>query len=325
MRRLRLLGLAGLLWCLAQSLAFAAVSGPGTAVAVDPSADDTFGSSSRTLVVGSDVSVGDTVVTGPTGQVQLLFKDQTRLAIGANSSLLIEAYLLKPDQTVGQFTINALSGSFRFITGKSAKDAYQIKTAMGMIGVRGTAFDFVSKPDSGTTIVLFHGAVNACNLGSKCVDLTQTCGVASVGEKSSQLVSRAQQLRDNLRSQFGWIRSDARLMADFKVEQSKGCLAAATTPVIKPTLKPKPRTLVHRNQSGPTVDQPPSDLVLPVNPNYPVYVPPHRYHPPTIYCRPGMVAVERDGEMVCVLKRLSDPSTNTLSTPPSDLFTRSPG
>jgi hypothetical protein len=325
MHRLALLGLAGLLWCLAQSLALAAASsGPGTAVAVDPSADDTFGSSSRTLVVGSDVSVGDTVVTGPTGQVQLLFKDQTRLAIGPNSSLLIEAYLLKQDQTVGQFTINALSGTFRFITGKSAKDAYQIKTAMGMIGVRGTAFDFISKPDFGTTIVLFHGAVNACNRDSKCVDLTQTCGVASVAGKGSQLVSRAQQLRDNLRSQFGWIRSDAKLMADFKVEQSKGCLAAATVPVIKPTPKPKPRTLVHRNPTTPAFNEPPTDLVLPVEPNYPVYEPPHRHRPPTIYCRPGMVAVERDGKMVCV-NRLSDPSTDTLSTPPSDLFTRSPG
>src|SRR2546423_1836770 len=121
MQRLALLGLAGLLWCVAQSLALAAVpAGPGTAVGVDPSADDTFGNTSRTLVVGSDVSVGDTVVTGPTGQVQLLFKDQTKLAIGPNSSLLIEAYLLKPDQTVGQFTINALSGTFRFITGDSA-------------------------------------------------------------------------------------------------------------------------------------------------------------------------------------------------------------
>ena len=66
---------------------------------------------------------------------------------------------MKQDDSVGQFTINALSGTFRFITGKSAKDAYQIKTSMGMIGVRGTAFDFVSKPDFGTTIVLFTYAL----------------------------------------------------------------------------------------------------------------------------------------------------------------------
>ena len=323
MHRLALLGLAGLLWCLAQSLALAAA--PGTAVGVDPSADDTFGNTSRTLVVGADVSIGDTVVTGPTGQVQLLFKDQTRLAIGPNSSLLIEAYLLKDDATVGQFTINALSGTFRFITGNSAKSAYQIKTATGMIGVRGTAFDFISKPES-TTIVLFHGAVNACNLEALCVDLTQACGVASVAGSGSGLVSRAQQLHDNLRAQFGWIRSDAKLMADFHVEQSKGCLAPATVPVVKATPKPKPKPLVHRNTTTKTLDTPPSDLVLPLDQtqDYPVYVPPHRYHPPTIYCRPGMVAVERDGEMVCV-KRLSDPSTDTLSTPPAYLFRRSPG
>ena len=324
MHRLALLGLAGLLWCLAQSLALAAA--PGTAVGVDPSADDTFGNSSRTLVVGADVSIGDTVVTGPTGQVQLLFKDQTRLAIGPNSSLLIEAYLLKDDATVGQFTINALSGTFRFITGTSAKSAYQIKTSMGMIGVRGTAFDFISDPVLGTTILLFHGAINTCNLYTQCIDLTQTCGVASVTGGGSKLLDRATQLHDNLRARFKWVQSDAKLMTDFRVEQSKGCLAPVTVPVVKATPKPKPKPLVHRNTTTKTLDTPPSDLVLPLNqtPDYPVYVPPHHYHPPTIYCRPGMVAVERDGEMVCV-KRLSDPSTDTLSTPPSYLFRRSPG
>jgi hypothetical protein len=294
------------------SLALAAApSGPGTAVGVDPSADDTFGNSSRTLVVGSDVSIGDTVVTGATGQVQLLFKDQTRLAIGPNSSLLVEAYLLKPDQTVGQFTINALSGTFRFITGNSAKDAYQIKTAMGMIGVRGTAFDFISKPQVGTTIVLFHGAVNACNLDTKCVDLTQTCGVASVLGNGSQLVSRAEQLRQNMRAEFQWIRSDAKLRTDFHVQQAQGCLAPATNaaPVVKAlpkvTIKPKPRPPVHHRPQGGTTtyDQPPPTLVLPVNPT-------------PFKCPVGTLTVKRAGKIVCLPRDVTDPGTGTLSTLP---------
>jgi hypothetical protein len=327
MHRLALLGLAGLFWCLAQSLAFAAApTGPGTAVGVDPSADDTFGTSSRTLVVGADVSVGDTVVTGATGQVQLLFQDQTRLAVGPNSSLLIEAYLLKDDATVGQFTINALSGTFRFITGTSAKSAYQIKTSMGMIGVRGTAFDFISDPKIGSTILLFHGAINTCNLDAKCVDLTQTCGVASVTGGGSKLVDRAGQLHDNLRARFQWVQSDAKLKTDFRVDQAKGCLAPATivAPVVKatpkPTLKPKPRLPVHRPPGTTTYNEPPPDMVLPLTstPDYPVYQPP-RHKPPVITCPVGTITVKRGGRIICLPRRVIDPGTGTLSTPPFNI------
>src|SRR5690606_39715531 len=82
-------------------------------------------SGERVLVVGSDVSVGERIVTGPSGRVQLLFQDQTRIVVGPRSTLVIESYLLNGNQT-NRFAVDALAGTFRFISGNSPKSAYSI-------------------------------------------------------------------------------------------------------------------------------------------------------------------------------------------------------
>ena len=87
----------------------------GKAVGVDPSASNQAGGTTRTLVVGADVGIGDKIVTGASGQVQLVFSDDTHLVVGPSSSLVIQSYLLRGGQTASKFAVNALSGSFRFI------------------------------------------------------------------------------------------------------------------------------------------------------------------------------------------------------------------
>jgi len=118
----------------------AVAAAEGTAVGVDPDAVARRGSADRTLVVGADISVGERIVTGPSGRVQVLFADQTRLVVGPGSALLIESYLMNGD-TADKFAINALAGTFRFISGNSPKSAYSIETPTAAIAVRGTKFD----------------------------------------------------------------------------------------------------------------------------------------------------------------------------------------
>ena len=93
---------------------------------------------SRSSSVGSDIFIGDQVVTDARGLVQIKFSDNTKLVVGPNSSLVIEDYLLREDGSGGKLAINALSGTFRFVTGGAAKDRYLIETPTGTIGVRGT-------------------------------------------------------------------------------------------------------------------------------------------------------------------------------------------
>ncbi len=225
MRRLIVMIVAGLCWGTAGGLVGAAAPvDTGTAVGVNPLASVQFNDTSRTLIVGSDVQVGDTVVTGPAGQVQLLFKDDTRLVVGPHSSLLVEEYLLRRDKSVAKFTVDALSGSFRFITGKSAKDAYLIKTPTGTIGVRGTAYDLhVSK--TRTDAVLFEGSIWLCNLEQKCVELVDRCDVGSITSPKSFVVGKAVQARDHMRDLFRYVESQLPLLPDFRVDQAGKCLS----------------------------------------------------------------------------------------------------
>ncbi|MEO6395263.1 MAG: FecR domain-containing protein, partial [Devosia sp.] len=112
----------------------------GTAMGVKIDASIESGAITRTLVVGDDLLIGDRVVTDKSGLVQILFEDSTELVVGPNSELVIEDYLLRQDGSAGRLAINALSGTFRFVTGLAPKDRYEITTPTGTMGVRGTAF-----------------------------------------------------------------------------------------------------------------------------------------------------------------------------------------
>ena len=60
--------------------------------------------------VGSDIFIGDLVQTGPQGQVQILFADNTELVLGPSSSLTIEDYLIRNDGSAGKFAVDMLVG-----------------------------------------------------------------------------------------------------------------------------------------------------------------------------------------------------------------------
>lgn len=91
----------------------------------------------RTLLVEAPVYSGDRIITGPTGEAQIRFRDDTRLVVGPNSTMIIDAFVFADDDTARQISINAVKGAFRFIAGNSPKDAYTITTPTSTIGVRG--------------------------------------------------------------------------------------------------------------------------------------------------------------------------------------------
>src|SRR5687768_10914002 len=80
----------------------------GSALGVDPAADAALNNETRTLVVGSDIFIGDLVQTGPRGQVQIMFADNTELVVGPSSALLIEDYLLRNDGSAGKLAVDML-------------------------------------------------------------------------------------------------------------------------------------------------------------------------------------------------------------------------
>ncbi len=217
----------------------------GIAVGVNPNAVAQLNAQDRTLVVGADVSVGERVITGPTGQVQILFSDATRLVVGPNSSLLIEQYLLRNDGTADKLAVKALAGTFRFISGHSAKSAYQINTPTAAIGVRGTKFDIVVTR-SDTLVMLYEGALTMCSPSEKCVDVSERCQIGSTSASSAELFLRPDPDRLPLASAFRYAKVQTPLLPDFRVSGPDQCLTETTEDVPSSLSKPQPTVPLKR-------------------------------------------------------------------------------
>lgn len=206
--------------------AVSAWAASGTALGVKPAAEADKGGEVRVLTVGADIFIGDNVTTGPKGQVQIKFSDSTELVVGPNSSLLIEDYLLRDDQSAGKLAINALAGTFRFATGEADHDKYVIKTPTGTIGVRGTEFDFTVLGLL-TKVILYNGAVALCNFDNKCVSLTSTCDVGTIEPAQSTVIGNMDDIfgkqRNDLRQSFLYARTQMPLLGEFRFEEALGC------------------------------------------------------------------------------------------------------
>jgi hypothetical protein len=214
----------GLLAALAGQTALAA---SGTALGVRPEASAETNGANRVLRVGADIFIGDRVTTGGKGNVQIRFSDRTELVVGPNSTLVIEDYLLRDDGSAGKLAINALAGTFRFVTGGAPKDKYLIRTPTGTVGVRGTAFDLNVVEDH-TSLLLIEGAVRMCNLAGQCVDVDEVCEVGRFDLGSADLLGTADTFKGNtrtkMRGMFPYAADQSPLLGTFRLEQAFRCL-----------------------------------------------------------------------------------------------------
>lgn len=234
---------------------------------------------------------GDRIVTDAGGEAQIRFRDDTRLVVGPNSSMVIDAFVFNDDDTAREISINALRGAFRFITGNSNKDAYAITTPTATIGVRGTEFDVaVEGPTGITRVVNFDGVARICRRRpdgtvddprTGCVELRDPCTLSVIRPKQ-QVVKysgdddgfRVRQLR----FYFPYVRSEDSLLADFRVNAER-CLTAVALPgASEPPPGPGPEP--------PEPPEPPTP-VPPVKPDYgpliieaPVFRDPRKPLPP---------------------------------------------
>jgi hypothetical protein len=203
-----------------------AAEATGTALAVDIDARAELAGTTRVLTAGDDLAIGETVVTDGRGLVQIKFSDDTELVVGPNSRLLLEDYLLRGDGSVGKLAINALSGSFRFVTGNSNKDDYSIRTPTGTIGIRGTAFDFFVETVK-TRMLMYHGSSTLCGAGNACVTMQQTCEAGEAEATKAQSLGLSftadDAKRTSLQQSFHYADFQKPLQYGFRVDQVPIC------------------------------------------------------------------------------------------------------
>jgi hypothetical protein len=131
------------------------------------------------IAKGDEVVRNEVVRTAADSDARLVFRDDTNLSLGPGSTLKLDRTVFD-DPKAGDIAIKLTSGAFRFVTGNSNKEAYEIKTPIATMGVRGTTLDILVKKRR-NTIVLRSGKVTVCVPGpGKCVDLTHEGDSASV-------------------------------------------------------------------------------------------------------------------------------------------------
>jgi len=100
----------------------------------------------RKLSMWDDVYHNELIETAEQSATEIVFLDQTKLALGANSSLVLDSVVFDPDPAKSSFITTTSKGVFRFVTGNLPKKSYTIHTPNATIGIRGTVFELSIQP-----------------------------------------------------------------------------------------------------------------------------------------------------------------------------------
>lgn len=205
----------------------------GTVLAAVQMAEATGPGGKLVLKPETPIYAGDKIVTGPVGEAQIRFIDDTRLVVGPNSQLVIDSFVFS-GTTARNVSINALRGAFRFISGDSPSGAYKITTPTATIGVRGTEFDVDVDEVGSTRVANFSGITRICdrfanentesldprdkNRFRGCVETQGACSVSLVerGRDIRRFSDRFDRNRE-LNWYFRYVRDQSRLLGPFQV------------------------------------------------------------------------------------------------------------
>jgi hypothetical protein len=197
-----------------QSPAFAADAiGEVAAIVGTPSVSGPSGD--RDLKAGAAVYEDDKIVVR-SGNAQIILNDGTKIVIGPGSTLVLDRFLMTGGNTAQKVSIKALRGTFRFITGRSAKSAYDIQTANATIGIRGTGFDFWVKLQTGAAVHV--GSVTLCSTenSKNCVAVHEGCEVGRAnGDEARKLTGRVK--GTSISNNLPYILSQASLRTSFRL------------------------------------------------------------------------------------------------------------
>lgn len=155
------------------SLPASAADPIGAAVLVVNQVTAELASQKRPLAEGGDVHQDELIEVAADASSELELNDETKMALGPGSKLLLDKFVYDPSKTQGSIAINLVKGTFRFVTGVAAKPNYVVRVPQASITVRGTIFD-VFVQDNGVSWLLLHeGAVKICNERGTCRELDE--------------------------------------------------------------------------------------------------------------------------------------------------------
>jgi hypothetical protein len=167
---------AAVLALLAMPFAAQAADEAGTVLVAfgDVKAVDAAGKE-RALARRAAVYGGDTLVTGARGSAQVRFTDGSIMALKANTKFRIDEYRYQGNAESDSSIYSLIVGGFRTLSGaigKTNKSAYQVKTPVATIGIRGTFWEGNYDEQNGLGLGVWDGGITACN-NAGCADFGQ--------------------------------------------------------------------------------------------------------------------------------------------------------
>ena len=136
----------------------------GAATVIRNDVSRASGTRTSALATGDTVFRDEAVQTGADSLAKLVFLDDTNLSLGPSARVELDRFVYSGANGAGRVGVNMARGAFRFVTGNADKRAYEIRTPVATIGIRGTVFDVVAAGGR-TTVTLLEGEVRVCTRG----------------------------------------------------------------------------------------------------------------------------------------------------------------
>ncbi len=92
---------------------------------------------------GMKLLVGDTLVTGPDGSLGAIFRDDSTISMGPDSSFAIRSFEFSPKERKFGLLVRVTRGSLAYLSGligKLSPESARFETPTATIGIRGTRF-----------------------------------------------------------------------------------------------------------------------------------------------------------------------------------------
>jgi len=188
------------------------------------------------LRVSSPIHRDERIRTSSSGTGQFLFRDGTKLAVGPNSSLVLDRSVFVGSSAFKTLSLKATRGTFRWISGKSSSSAYKINTPFGTLGIRGTAVDFYIGAGTASVIIL-EGRAVFCGNNGVCKPLTRGCDMVTanrngvLGESKKPAKTAVEGVRNDV--SFPFLVGSRKLSRPFRVGGGKCGLSGSVRAIEK--------------------------------------------------------------------------------------------
>lgn len=165
----------------------------GKATSAVPTATFSDGGDAQDIEIGTTFEQNDRIKTGRDGAAEIEFLDGTSLTIGSNSEIVLDKMIFDRNRAKNA-TVEVVRGTLRFVTGNSDHSAYQIKTPVATIGVRGTVID-VSLDQGDMVFNTVEGVGVVCHGGTNCRDIRAGEQPIAVNRTGFRIATAAQAAR----------------------------------------------------------------------------------------------------------------------------------